>query len=96
VVVRIWRLWFFATILVMWWVLSADSTSTFFPPLQKILTQLYDLWIVGDARRELWSSLGHFAIGYPAAGLLGIGIGALLWKFTAWGTPSPRSCTSST
>jgi ABC-type nitrate/sulfonate/bicarbonate transport system permease component len=80
-VARIWRLWFFATILVMWWVLSAGSRSTFFPPLQKILAQLYDLWIVGDARRELWSSLGHFAIGYPAAGLLGVGIGALLWKF---------------
>ena len=60
-VARIWRLWFFATVLVMWWVLSAGSRSTFFPPLQKILTQLYELWIVGDARRELWSSLGHFA-----------------------------------
>jgi hypothetical protein len=25
---RIWRLWFFVTVLVLWWVLSADSTST--------------------------------------------------------------------
>jgi sulfonate transport system permease protein len=80
-VARIWRLWFFAILLVLWWVLSADSTSTFFPPLQDILARLYDLWIVGDARRELWSSLRHFAIGYTAAGLLGVGLGALLWKF---------------
>jgi ABC-type nitrate/sulfonate/bicarbonate transport system permease component len=74
-------MWFFAAVLALWWVLSADSTSTFFPPLQKILARLVDLWIVGDARRELWSSLRHFAIGYAAAGLLGVGLGALLWKF---------------
>jgi ABC-type nitrate/sulfonate/bicarbonate transport system permease component len=77
----IWRLWFFAAILVLWWVLSADSTSTFFPPLRSILEHLYELWIAGDARSELWSSLGHFAVGYTAAGLLGVGVGALLWKF---------------
>jgi sulfonate transport system permease protein len=77
----IWRLWFFAAILVLWWVLSADSRSTFFPPLQRILERLHALWIVGDARRELWSSLGHFAVGYTLAGLLGVGVGALLWKF---------------
>ncbi|GAA1386369.1 ABC transporter permease [Pseudonocardia kongjuensis] len=78
---QIWRLWFFALLLVLWWVLSDTSTSTFFPPLRDIVTSLYQLWIVGDARSELWSSLGHFAIGYPLAGLLGVGIGALLWRF---------------
>ena len=77
----VWRLWFFAAILVLWWVLSAGSKSTFFPPLQRILERLHALWIVGDARGELWSSLGHFAVGYTLAGLLGVGVGALLWKF---------------
>ncbi len=77
----IWRLWFFAAILVLWWVLSAGSRSTFFPPLQRIVERLHALWIVGGARSELWSSLGHFAIGYTVAGLLGVGVGALLWKF---------------
>lgn len=77
----IWRLWFFAVVLALWWVLSADSTSTFFPPLRSILDRLYALWIVGEARSDLWSSLGHFAAGYTIAGLLGVGVGALLWKF---------------
>jgi sulfonate transport system permease protein len=81
VLASVWRLWFFAAILVLWWVLSAGSRSTFFPPLQRILDRLYALWIVGDARSELWSSLGHFAVGYTLAGLLGVGVGALLWKF---------------
>lgn len=77
----IWRLWFFAVVLALWWVLSAGSRSTFFPPLQSILERLYALWIVGGARSELWSSLRHFAVGYAIAGLLGVGVGALLWKF---------------
>ncbi len=78
---NVWRLWFFVTVLVLWWVLSADSTSTFFPPLRNITQSLYDTWIVGDARSDLWSSLRHFVIGYTIAGVLGVGIGALLWKF---------------
>jgi len=81
----IWRLWFFAVVLVAWWVLSADSTSTFFPPLRNIVGRLYDLWIAGDARTNAWSSLQHFAIGYALAGLFGVGVGALLWKFARVG-----------
>jgi ABC-type nitrate/sulfonate/bicarbonate transport system permease component len=77
----IWRLWFFALIIVLWWVLSADSTSTFFPPLKNIVQSLYDTWILGDARNDLYSSLKHFAIGYTIAGVLGVAVGALLWKF---------------
>ena len=37
-----------------------------------------------DRRRRQersWSSLEHFAVGYTIAGLLGVGVGALLWKF---------------
>jgi len=77
----VWRLWFFAAVLVLWWFLSADSTSTFFPPLKNILTQFWDLWVIGDARTQLWSSLEHFAVGYCLAGVLGVLVGALLWKF---------------
>lgn len=80
-VTSVWRLWFFAVILVCWWFLSADSTNTFFPPLKNILTQLWDLWVLGDARSQLWSSLEHFAVGYVIAGVGGVLIGALLWKF---------------
>lgn len=80
-VLQVWRLWFFATILVLWWFLSASSTSTFFPPLNDIVKQFWETWIVGDARTYLWSSLKHFAIGYPLAGVLGVTVGALLWKF---------------
>lgn len=77
----VWRLWFFAVVIALWWVLSADSTSTYFPPLSQIVRRLYDLWIVGDARHQLTPSLQHFAVGYALAGVLGVLGGALLWRF---------------
>ena len=73
-------LWLFVVLAVAWWVVSADSTSAYFPPLRKILDQLYQLWIVGDAWRQLASSLAHFAVGYAVAGVVGIAAGATLWK----------------
>jgi ABC-type nitrate/sulfonate/bicarbonate transport system permease component len=77
----IWRLWFFVLLVVLWWVLSANSTSTFFPPLKNIVEGLWNSWILGDARSDLYSSLEHFAVGYTIAGVLGVAIGAVLWKF---------------
>lgn len=72
-------LWFLAALVVAWWFLSADSTSTYFPPLRTILGRLYELWIVGDAKAQLVPSLEHFAVGYGIAGVAGIVLGALLW-----------------
>jgi len=65
----------------LWWFLSADSTSPFFPPLKSILSRLWELWIVGDAAHTLKPSLIHFAVGYFVAGVLGIAIAAFLWRF---------------
>lgn len=83
---RIWhvvsRVWFFVTVVILWWVLSADSTSTFFPPLRNIVQRLYELWIVGDTKEMLKPSLTHFVIGYASAGVLGVAFGALLWRFS--------------
>jgi ABC-type nitrate/sulfonate/bicarbonate transport system permease component len=77
----IWRLWFFAALIALWWLLSAGSTSPYFPPLSDIVHRLVDLWITGEAKRELVPSLEHFAIGYLLAGAIGVVGGALLWRF---------------
>lgn len=77
----VWRMWFFLAVVVLWWVLSAGSTSPFFPPLRDIVHRLYDLWIVGDTAKTLEPSLIHFAIGYFVAGVLGVALGAFLWRF---------------
>jgi sulfonate transport system permease protein len=77
----LWRLWFFAVLIALWWLVTAHSTSTYFPPLAKILSRLVTLWIRGDAKAELVPSLEHFAVGYAIAGVLGVLGGALLWRF---------------
>jgi sulfonate transport system permease protein len=73
-------LWLFVVIIAGWWVWSAGSSSTYFPPLKDILQALYDLWIVGEAKSELGSSLQNFAFGYGIAGVAGVAVGALLWS----------------
>ena len=75
-----WRLWFFAGLIVLWWFLSANSTSTFFPPLKDIVHTFYKMWIVGDSAQTLRPSLGHFVVGYAISSVLGIAAGVLLWK----------------
>ena len=73
-------LWLFAALVALWWVWSAGSSSLYFPPLHAIVARLYDLWIVGDAKGQLVSSLENFGLGYAIAGVAGVGIGALLWS----------------
>jgi ABC-type nitrate/sulfonate/bicarbonate transport system permease component len=73
-------LWLFVVLAAVWWVWSADSDSTYFPPLADIVRQLYDLWIVGDAKSQLTASLQNFAFGYGIAAVAGVGCGALLWS----------------
>jgi sulfonate transport system permease protein len=74
------RAWLFAALIGAWWAWSANSTSVYFPPLEKILRTLWSQWAVGPARAQLGSSLEHLVLGYAIAGLAGIGIGALLWS----------------
>lgn len=75
-----WRMWFFVTVLLLWWFLSEGSTSTFFPPLRAIVRALYEEWIVGDALSTLKPSLLHFAVGYAISTVAGVTIGVILWK----------------
>ena len=74
------RVWLFAVLFLVWWFWSAGSKSLYFPPLSSILKALWSQWVTGPARAELSSSLEHLLVGYVIAGLVGIGIGALLWS----------------
>ncbi|MBM9468130.1 ABC transporter permease [Nakamurella leprariae] len=75
--------WLPIVLLALWWVLSASSTSPFFPPLSKILGEWWDQWIVGDAKGQLVSSLRNLVFGYLAGSLIGATFGTLLWRFAA-------------
>ncbi|MCW2288261.1 ABC-type nitrate/sulfonate/bicarbonate transport system permease component [Leucobacter luti] len=65
-------------LLVVWWVTSANSTNTFFPPLQTILTRLIELAQVPAFWTDVTSSLGNLALSFALASVLGVLLGAAL------------------
>jgi sulfonate transport system permease protein len=70
-------------LLVIWWFVSANSHSPYFPPLSKILDQFWKLWIIGPAKAQLVPSLTNLAFGYVGGSLIGIVAGVLLWRLPA-------------
>lgn len=76
-------------LLVAWWLGSAGSTSTFFPPLQEMLAQFQSLWLFDHFATDVLPSLGNLFAGFAIGGVLGIVLGVLLgmvrslsWLFT--------------
>lgn len=72
--------WLPILLLVLWWFLSANSTSPFFPPLSRILEEWWNQWVIGDAKLQLASSLRNLLFGYVGGALIGIVFGTLLWR----------------
>ncbi|HUC51797.1 MAG TPA: ABC transporter permease subunit [Xanthobacteraceae bacterium] len=64
-----------AALIALWWVTSAGSDSFYFPPLATILHTFVTLWLSPDAIPNVVPSLIRFAVGYFAAGLIGIAVG---------------------
>jgi sulfonate transport system permease protein len=72
--------WLFALLVALWWVLSAHSSSPYFPPLHQIVDELAKVWFFQAARVDLVPSMVHLGIGYAAASAIGIAGGALFWR----------------
>lgn len=67
-----------ASLLLLWWVLSADSTSPYFPPLEQIFETFADTWLFERVSDDLIPSLIRFAAGFTLALAWGIAIGVWL------------------
>jgi sulfonate transport system permease protein len=72
--------WLPVTLIALWWYGSAGSYDPYFPALQTIVTRLTDIWFWEGVQVNLLPSLGHLAVGYFLAAVVGIGVGALLWR----------------
>lgn len=79
-------IWLPIVLVVLWWYTSADSLSPYFPPLETILTQLKAVWFFDGVIENLLPSLGHLAVGYLLATVVGITAGALLWRLPVLAT----------
>ena len=67
-------------LIVLWWVLSADSTSAFYPSLSSILTSFKDTWLFSRVGSDVVPSLIRFGLGYLLAVFLGIFFGVLFGR----------------
>lgn len=64
----------------VWWVVSRDSTSAFFPPLPEILGVFRETWLFAHFGTDVLASLKRMFAGYALAVVIGIGVGALLGR----------------
>jgi ABC-type nitrate/sulfonate/bicarbonate transport system permease component len=67
-----------ALLLVLWWVLSADSDSPYWPPLSEILEAFRELWFFEHLSSDVLPSVWHLAAGFAIAAAIGIALGVLL------------------
>ena len=75
----------------LWWYLSENSSSPFFPPLREILQVFNDTWIFERFGTDVVPSLKRFLEGFAIAVILGVSIGVLLGM-----TPLARKATAPT
>lgn len=72
----------------LWWAVSADSESVYFPPLRDILVSFRENWMFARVGSDLVPSLSRFLLGMAfavAAGVLGglcLGLSRTLYRAT--------------
>jgi ABC-type nitrate/sulfonate/bicarbonate transport system permease component len=65
-------------LLAVWWVMSAQSTSYYLPPLSKILSTFDDVWFNQRFLDDVVPSLLRLLVGFSLALVLGIALGVLV------------------
>ncbi|MFI6347143.1 ABC transporter permease [Streptomyces sp. NPDC050560] len=67
-------------LLLVWWFVSLDSTSPFWPSLKSIVTSFRDLWLFDRFGSDILPSLGRMLAGYALAVVVGVGLGVPLGR----------------
>ena len=65
-------------LIALWWVVSANNTSPFWPSLQRIVEAFPTTWTADRVMADIVPSLARLAIGYGLALLGGIALGTLI------------------
>lgn len=74
----LWKSWLAVVLLGLWWVLSINSTSLYFPSLRTILQEFKDTWLFEYFWSDAVPSLLRLLIAFPIALIIGIGLGLFL------------------
>jgi ABC-type nitrate/sulfonate/bicarbonate transport system permease component len=72
------QVWLPASLLGLWWIVSDDSHSPFWPPLRSILETVRQVWLFDRFESDLLPTLERIAIGFTLAVIIGISLGAIL------------------
>ncbi len=70
--------WLAVAVVVLWWLLSDNSHSLFFPPLRTILVAFKDTWLFQHWSSDLIPSLFRFGVGYCIGVVVGVAVGAMI------------------
>lgn len=72
------RIWLPITLVIVWWVTSANSTSIYFPPLSSIADELFTEWFGPRFASDLVPSLINLAVGFALSVIIGTLLGLFL------------------
>jgi ABC-type nitrate/sulfonate/bicarbonate transport system permease component len=67
-----WELWLPVLLIVVWLVLSAGSTSFYFPSLSDIMNKFVEIWFFDGIVTDLLPSLGRIFMGFGFALIVGV------------------------
>ncbi|GAB3196645.1 ABC transporter permease [Geodermatophilus arenarius] len=67
-----------AVLFTVWWVLSADSTDYFFPPLSGIVETLGDEWLGSRLTADVLPSLLRLTAGFALAAVVAVALGMVI------------------
>ncbi|MGY1786654.1 ABC transporter permease [Geodermatophilus sp. SYSU D00698] len=67
-----------AVLFTVWWVLSADSTDYFFPPLSGIVETLGDEWLGPRLTADVLPSLLRLTAGFALAAVVAVALGMVI------------------
>lgn len=72
------EIWLPIVLVASWWVLSASSTSFWFPPLRKIVHVFRQVWLFAHFHTDFIPSVVRFCEGLALSILLGVTVGVIL------------------
>ncbi|WP_147916601.1 ABC transporter permease [Ruania zhangjianzhongii] len=61
-----------------WWLLTADSTDPYVPPMVEVLRHAWEYWAGGEGRPHLLSSMANLGVGLAVAILAGLVLGLVI------------------
>lgn len=78
-----WELWLPVVLIAAWWIVSAGSTSFYWPSLSSILDLFAELWFFDHLREDALPSVIRLVVGFGVGFVVALGLGLVLGSVPA-------------